>query len=75
MPPVAPRGWPMAIAPPLTLIFSHGTYELSLIQNGNCGKCLIDLKQVDLIDSQAGNIQYFPGGGHGTGQHNGSAPC
>ena len=53
MAPVAPSGWPIAIAPPLTLtLFGVEVERLAKAQHDR-GESLVDLEQVDVVDRHA----------------------
>ena len=51
--PDAPTGWPMAIAPPLTLTSSSPMSEVAHRLDGDRGERLVDLEQVDVVRRQA----------------------
>ena len=50
--PVAPSGWPSAIAPPLTLTFSCGTSSVLHELHDDGGEGLVDLEQVDVVEGR-----------------------
>ena len=52
--PVAPSGWPIAIAPPLTLTLSCGDAEVLHEPHHHRRERLVHLEQVDVVDRQPG---------------------
>ena len=55
--PVAPIGWPSAIAPPLTLHLSQSApVSLQELEHDG-GERLVDLDQVDVVDRHAGLLR------------------
>ena len=67
--PVAPMGWPSAMAPPLTLIFSRSMSRSRMYFSGHDGEGLVDLEQVDVAQRHARLGEDLAGGGHGRVQH------
>ena len=59
--PLAPIGWPSAVAPPLTLIFSCGMPRSRIGDHGDAGERLVDLEQVDVVDAPAGLLEHLAG--------------
>ena len=57
MAPVAPSGWPIAMAPPLTLSFSSGMLMSFWNFSTTDGEGLVHLEQVDVVDRQAGPVE------------------
>ena len=51
--PVAPSGWPMAMAPPLTLVISCGEVQVAHEPHRDRGERLVDLEEVDVRRSPA----------------------
>ena len=49
--PDMPRGWPMAMAPPLTLTMSVEIAEVVGRSDADRGEGLVDLEQVDVGDA------------------------
>ena len=60
--PVAPTGWPSAMAPPLTLILSGGHVVHGRPRHHHAGERLVDLAQVEVADRHPGVVEQ-PGGG------------
>ena len=54
MAPVAPMGWPRAMAPPFTLTFSGSTVVSRKNRSTTDGERLVDLEQVDVVEGHAG---------------------
>ena len=69
MAPVAPSGWPMAMAPPLTLILSMRDVERLHVAQHHRGERLVELEQVDVVERHAGLLQHLLGHVDRTGQH------
>ena len=69
MPPVAPSGWPSAIAPPLTFTFVRVHAEVAHRLQRDRGEGLVDLDEVDVGDRHAGLLQAALGGRRRAGQH------
>jgi hypothetical protein len=75
MAPVAPSGWPRAIAPPLTLTRSGSIRAARMVWSGHAGEGLVDLPQVDVGGGHAGLLQALCGGRRGAvSMITGSAP-
>ena len=60
--PVAPIGWPCAIAPPSTLTTSSAQSKLAVDRNGYRSESLVDLDAVDVADLPAARDQGLPDG-------------
>ena len=72
--PVAPSGWPMAMAPPLTLSLSSSSPSSSSAGQDLRAEGLVDLDAVDLVERQAGGFEHGADGGrradaHDLGRH------
>ena len=59
--PVMPKGWPTAMAPPLTLSLSSVDAEVPVGGDDLGGEGLVDLDQVDVADGQPGALQRLLG--------------
>ena len=69
MAPVAPSGWPSAIAPPFTLTRSGSMSRRRIVLQGDGGERLVDLPEVDVARRHAGLLQRALGGRRRGGQH------
>ena len=58
---VEPTGWPIARAPPLTLIFSSRDVVHALPRQHDRGEGLVALEQVDVVDGHAGLLEHLAG--------------
>ena len=67
--PVAPRGWPRAIAPPLGLTRGEVRAGLPLPGEDDRGERLVDLDQVDLVEREPGPAQRVRGRRDRRGEH------
>ena len=67
--PVAPIGWPRAMPPPLTLVFSCGTSSLRIQASTTGANASLHPEEVDVVDRQAGPVQGVPGRADRSGQH------
>ena len=63
--PVAPIGWPWAIAPPSTFTTSSGQAELADAREGDRGKGLVDLDALEVADRPPRELQSLAHGGNG----------
>ena len=55
--PLAPIGWPSAIAPPFTLTFDQSKPELAPVGEGLGGERLVDLDEVERLDRQLDPVE------------------
>ena len=69
MAPVAPSGWPIAIAPPLTLTLCGIEIERLQIAQHDRGERLVDLDQVDVLELHLGPLEHLLGDVDRPGQH------
>ena len=63
--PVAPIGWPWAIAPPSTFTTSSGQAELADAREGDRGKRLVGLDALEVADRPPRELQSLAHGGNG----------
>ena len=67
--PEQPTGWPMAIAPPLTLTLDMSKLQLTSHSDGLSSESLVGLDQVHVLDGQASLGHSLTGSGDGAGAH------
>ncbi len=67
--PVAPSGWPIAMAPPLTLTFSCGHAQFAHEPERNGGERLVDLEEVDVVESRPALASALRVAGRRPGEH------
>ena len=61
--PEQPTGWPMEMAPPLTLTLLMSKLQLTRDGDGLRGEGLVGLNEVDVVDGHAGLGHGLTGGG------------
>ena len=69
--PLAPSGWPMAMAPPRTLTFSGSAFSSLMTASAWDGEGLVDLDQVDVCELQAGPFEGLVRRRHRADAHDG----
>ena len=67
--PVAPKGCPMAIAPPQTFIFVVGNIEGLHIAQYHTGESFVEFEEIDVVNCHLGTLEQFVGHIHRAGQH------
>ncbi len=65
MPPVAPSGWPIAIAPPLTFTFSRSRSRSRTKPQDHRRERLVDLDEIEVARREAGLLERLARGGRG----------
>ena len=67
--PVAPMGWPRAMAPPLTLIFSGSKRELAVAGQDLGREGLVDLHEVEVLQAEPRLLEQAAHGGDDADAH------